>query len=335
MKSPRSKFFSKSRVAALYKIGVLMLMAGILYAEFSTKKNLAEIWAVFLGRLNSAPPVFFAIATALMPLNWYLEMLKWRPLLSRYENLTVRRAFQAVIAGISVSLFTPNRVGEFGGRMLFVQPENQWKSAVINWVGNFCQFMILLTAGTAGVLWFMNRFLNPDVWIARMFVLTASVGLVLLYLIFFNIRHLLPVARRIPVLQKLRPYLRDIRILGDFRRRELLTILALSAVRYGVYSTQYLLLLHFFGINTGLLEGYGGIAAIFLMQSALPLPPVAGLVARGNLAIYVWSFFGGNEVSSLAATFILWIINLILPSLFGTFFLLNVNISKTFGYEDD
>jgi Lysylphosphatidylglycerol synthase TM region len=326
---------SKSRLAALYKISVLLLMLGILYVEFGIKKNPREVWTVFLNQLSTAPPIFFAAVVALMPLNWYLEMLKWRPLLARYEDLSAWRAFQAVIAGISVSLFTPNRVGEFGGRMLFVRRANQWKSAVINWVGNFCQFMILLTGGTAGLLWFMERFLDPDPWIARVFVWVALLSLSLLYLIFFNIRFLLPAARRIPVLQKLRPYLRDVQILADFRRRELLLILALSALRYGVYSTQYLLLLYFFGINTGILEGYGGIAAIFLMQSTLPLPPVAGLLARGNLAVYVWSFFGGNEAGSLAATFILWIINLILPSLFGTFFLLNVNISKTLGYEND
>jgi hypothetical protein len=59
------------------------------------------------------------------------------------------------------------------------------------------------------------------------------------------------------------------------------------------------------------------------------------LVARGNLAVQAWAFFGANEISSLAATFTLWIINLILPALIGTFSLFYVNIAKLPAHEDD
>jgi hypothetical protein len=67
----------------------------------------------------------------------------------------------------------------------------------------------------------------------------------------------------------------------------------------------------------------------------VPLPAVAGLLVRGSLAVFVWSHFGANDLSSLAATFVLWIINLILPALIGTFSLASVNITKSLGYEDD
>jgi hypothetical protein len=102
-----------------------------------------------------------------------------------------------------------------------------------------------------------------------------------------------------------------------------------------VYSTQYFLLLRFFGIDIGLIPAYFSIAAIFLIQTSIPLPPVMGLLARGNVAVQIWSFFGANQVSILATTFGLWIINLILPALFGTFFIFNVNITKSLGYDED
>ena len=83
------------------------------------------------------------------------------------------------------------------------------------------------------------------------------------------------------------------------------------------------------------MAGYAGIATIYLLQTIVPLPAIAGLLVRGSLAVFVWSSFGANEISSLAASFVLWIINLILPALIGTFSLFSVNITKSLGYDDD
>ncbi|MCB0576837.1 MAG: hypothetical protein KDC61_19920, partial [Saprospiraceae bacterium] len=74
-----------------------------------------------------------------------------------------------------------------------------------------------------------------------------------------------------------------------FSRRDLLRVLFWSALRYGVYSAQYFMLLQFFGIKTGVFAGFAGIATIFLLQTVVPLPAFAGLLVRGNLAIFVWS----------------------------------------------
>ena len=62
---------------------------------------------------------------------------------------------------------------------------------------------------------------------------------------------------------------------------------------------------------------------------------MTGLVARGNLAVYLWQQFGANDLSALAATFSLWVINLILPALIGTFLLLRVNIAQSLNYNNE
>jgi hypothetical protein len=329
------RLFPKKQLNLFFRAGLILALGAALYFELQSRKNIADIYEVFLQQCSSANWITLAVVSILMPLNWLIETLKWHPFLRRYDSISLKSAFYAVLAGISFALFTPNRVGEYAGRLLYVNPENHWKSLLINAVGGVAQYLVLLTGGVLGGLWFAGHFLqwnHSDIQTTTVF---ALLGLGVLYYIFFNIRQMVPLARRLPWLRRLKPYVRDIVLLEQFRRRDLLLILFWSAVRYGIYSTQYVLLLHFFSIQAGFWGAYAGVATIYLLQTIIPLPAVAGLLVRGNLAVFVWAFFGGNELSSLAATFVLWIINLILPALVGTFSLFHVSITKTLGYEDD
>jgi hypothetical protein len=312
-------------VKILYRVGVVVLMVGLLWWEFHNKEKLPELWTSFRLQMLEAWPGWFWMALLLMPVNWFCEVMKWQPLMRQYEDISKATAFKAVFAGVSVSLFTPNRVGEFGGRMLFVAPENRWKAIIINFVGNLCQLLVLLTAGVIGIIWLMHRLLLVEERLIYAFFTVSIIGLVLIYLLYFNVGLVLPVARRIPLLQRLKPYVRDVGILSQLEARTLWHILGWTALRYTIYSTQYWLLLRFFHIQADFWSAYAGIAAIFLLQSSIPLPPVAGLAARGGLAIWVWAYFGANEISSLSSTFALWCINLILAALIGAVFLLQID----------
>lgn len=329
------RIFPRKQANIIFRTALTLALLAALYAEFQSRKNLADIYEVFVTQCTAANWLDLTLVMLLMPFNWLLETLKWHPFLRRYDPISPKKALYAVMAGISFALFTPNRVGEYAGRLLYVQPENHWKSLLINAVGGIAQYMVLLTGGVLGGLWFASRFLQWDQSDVQTITVFATLALALVYYIFFNIRQIVPIARRIPLLRRLKPYLRDVVLLEQFRRRDLLLILFWSATRYAIYSTQYVLLLHFFSIKAGFWGAYAGVATIYLLQTIVPLPAIAGLLVRGNLAVFVWGFFGGNELSSLAATFILWIINLILPALVGTFSLFHVSITKTLGYEDE
>jgi hypothetical protein len=329
------RLISKAYLNFLFKSAVLLLLLGMLYFELGEKDNLSEIWQAFEQRLATSNPFWLLATLVLMPLNWLAEAMKWLPFVRRYEPMSTWKALRAVLAGVSFSLFTPNRVGEYGGRILFVRPKNHWKAFIANVVGNFSQFMVLVAGGTLGTLWFVHGLGRVEPIYLRGLALAAAVGLALMFFVYFNIGAVVPIARRIPLLHHIKRFAKDIRVLGHFSRRELAKILGWAAVRYAIYSTQYFCLLRFFDIKTAVLDGYAGISTIFLLQTSIPLPPLMGLVARGNLAVQMWSQFGANEVSALAATFALWIINLILPALVGTFSLLYVNIAKSLGYDDE
>ena len=326
---------SNSRFHIVISGIVLLLLLWALWTELNARENLDQLWPAFLQQLQQANSLWLAGVLGLMPLNWLTEALKWQRFMQKYEPMPLRRALLAVWIGVSFSLFTPNRVGEYGGRILLVRPENRWKAVIINLVGNYSQYLILLTAGALGACYFFSRYGFPDYpWLEYLGWIISG-GLLLLHLLYFNLKRAMPFLLRIPGLRRWRFLQNELAVLHHFSPAELLQLYSWSALRYGIYTTQYFLLLHFFGISPGIFTAFAGIATIFLVQTSLPLPPLTGLVARGNLAIWIWLHFGANEVSSLAATFALWIINLILPALIGTFSLLYVNITKLPGYEDD
>jgi uncharacterized membrane protein YbhN (UPF0104 family) len=325
---------SRRTLNLMFKSAVALLLGAIFWFELRSKDNLSAIWDEFVRHLNGAQLWWLIGAVVLMPFNWLAETQKWYQFVRIYEPEMSRwRAVRAVLAGVSVSLFTPNRVGEYGGRILFVRPENHWKAIIANLVGNFSQFLVLLSAGAIGVLWFIGHWTQP--LYVRSFAIMAFVSLIALYFLYFNIRLVIPIARQIPLLHHIKRFVKDIRVLEHFERRELADVLRWATIRYVLYAMQYFFLLRYFGIQTDIISGFSGISTIFLLQTSIPLPPVTGLMARGGLAVQVWSQFGANEASALASTFTLWIINLILPALIGTFSLFYVNISKTLGYEDD
>jgi len=57
------------------------------------------------------------------------------------------------------------------------------------------------------------------------------------------------------------------------------------------------------------------------------------LLARGEIALYIWQQFSNDEIAILGSTFCLFLFNLIIPAIIGAIFILKVNISKSLGYE--
>ncbi len=153
---------TRKQMNIAFKVAIVVFLLAALYVELQSRKNLADIYAVFLQQFSTANWLILAVVCVLMPFNWLIETLKWQPFLRRYDPISLKKAFFAVLAGVSFALFTPNRVGEYAGRLLYVRPENHWKSLLINAVGGIAQYLVLLTGGILGGLWFAARFLQWD-----------------------------------------------------------------------------------------------------------------------------------------------------------------------------
>lgn len=320
-------FLTAKRGQRLIKLTVTLLLMGVLYVQLleGGSFNLAALAEAFRNSWSWAAAPWLLAALLLMPLNWLLETFKWRVLMEKVEQMSLWKSWAAVFAGATFSIFTPNRIGEYGGRILLVQQENRVKAVLATMVGSLAQMTVLLLLGGIGFLVFLvlqAKVINLSLglwWaVLGLYLLAAA----LLLLIYFRIHAVLYFLRK---QKRFKKWLQQFEVLRNYQAEVLWQSLHYAFWRYLVYAFQYYALLQFFGFELSLLEAFSGIAFIFLLQTGIPLPPATGLVARGSLALYVWGFYASNDWQILATTFTLWLINMVLASCIGAVFVWKAN----------
>jgi len=99
-------------------------------------------------------------------------------------------------------------------------------------------------------------------------------------------------------------------------------VLFLSALRFTVYSVQYVLLLMFFGVSSNLLALFTHSVVYLLAQTFSPLMPLLDFSYRGATALYVFKNFSNNNIAILCTVMLVWLINLVVPAVIGYVFIL-------------
>lgn len=324
---------AKPTLNLLLKLAITALLVWAIYRQVFAKQEALDIWHALVAHFYWPNLLWLVLVLLLAPLNQLLEVLKWRQLIADFSKMGFWSSFKAILAGTTIAIFTPNRVGEYGGRVLFIEEGQGWKAVIATMVGSLAQLLALLTVGLLGGLYFAAKFLEPEPYLMPVSVSLGAAFLALLYFGYFNIDVLVPLAKRIPLIVRFKKPLRHLTVLRHYHQRELRRALGFALLRYFTYASQYYFLLQFYGVPAPWLIGMAGIATIFLVQASVPMPPAMGLLARGEIALYVWGFLTQDRVDILAATFSLFVVNIVVPALLGLVFIVQLNILKSVGYE--
>ncbi len=301
----------------------------LLYRQLQSRGNLDEMMVEFRAHLGASPAWLFVVALLLMWVNYHLESLKWMTLTRPFQKISLKTALMAIYAGNSLGLISPARLGEYGGRMLGLKPENRAKSVWALSFGAFLQKVVIywlgfiaLNFGFKRVLldyeansYFSSTYFTPILWLVGL-LLTGA-------LVFYD-----PIIRAI--LRK-QSWLGKKIYQGYFRYSRQITWggLGLTLGRYLVYSVQLYLLNRFFGLPNDPILQFSIIFITYWVQSFFPLPSALGLLIKSEIALFLWAPQGVNEISVLSGTFFLWIINGVLPALIGLLFLDKLLDNKT------
>ena len=317
-----SQFVRKTFVLLL-KLSASGLLLYALYRQLFVRST-PETLDLFKKGFGASSIPYFLSVLLLMLINWGLETQKWRLLLAKVEELSFTRAFKAILGGVALSVFTPNRVGEYGGRVLLLQKADKLVAVALTLVGSFAQLIVNGLFGLLGT-WayaslFMPDFAQGIPYFPLIFM--GGLALVLATLLYFNLQWLPRFAKTFPRLNLLNKYLHAA---TDYPQKELLKVLILSTLRYCVYAIQYILLLYAFGCGLSLLNAWVAVSAIFFAQTLLPTIAILEAGIRGNLSIYFIGQLCDNLTGILTATLMLWCVNLALPALWGMFIILVYN----------
>lgn len=293
-------------------IAKFFVISGVLY--FFGARLLKLDWAQF-DSVRFVFPVFFFLSFIMVVLNWGVELIKWRTT-ARVVQIDSRRIviIESLLAGISTGIITPNRIGNFIGRMMFYSSSSRAMVILGSLYGNLAQFLASILIGLPGLFFLGLHYFSQDIQPILFWGLTAfSVACALCYLLF----PWLPVASYFAFTNKTN-LLEKFRV---FAQKLVVRLFLLSVFRYLVFATQYLLLLVAFGAEFSY-HLLLGISLTYLITTLIPGFVLGKLLVRETVALSVLSHFIPNPAIILIASFALWLINLGLPALVGLFYVI-------------
>lgn len=300
----------------------MLLLAAMAYQLYLRSDGLTRFDAV---NVKETWPLLL-IAFLLMPVNWMLETLKWRALLSVHTSTGWRQTLQAVMGGIALAIFTPARVGEYGGRLYYMPHADRWPVAMSTLMGSLSQNIVAFSCGLISVAIMLRH--NAVIVILCILVMIGG------WIAFGRAQHVVRwicALCRHPLFYKV---LRQAEHLGDYPAGVIRKALLFALLRYAVYTLQFILLLKLFEPSASLLVLALGVSALYLFHTLLPLPPVADVLARTNVAFILWAGSDLSELSISLASLIVWTINLLVPAMAGSIILGTTSAGKSFNTHD-
>ena len=305
---------SKSKQALKVTVKVLIIVLAYAYAGYkiATSPDIDEL-PTYFSHIDSTLGLTLAAILLLMPINWAIETWKWRNLMCSIENkLSFGKSVKAVMAGVTVGTITPNRAGEFAGRILFVSPENRAKASYLTIFGDTAQACTTLIFGIAGLLMIGSSgnetIPHNTLLIAGM---VCGIAIIALYIKFDNIVNALGNTKFVQ--KRLKKYVPQCKI----RLRQKVSTLALSMLRYIMFGFQFYLSLKFFGIDISAYNAFAAISATYICIYIIPSIAAAELGIRTSFAITFIGIFTAQETAIALASTLTYLINVVIPIIAG------------------
>jgi uncharacterized membrane protein YbhN (UPF0104 family) len=310
------------------KIVVVLLTLYFLYLAIFTAPDTLLSWRGILeaARQSDYTPLL-VVSVLLIPLNWGLEAWKWQLLGQKLEEISYLRAFRAVMVGLTLGFITPNRLGDYAGRVLELKSKERLEAIGAVFIGRFCQLVATVLVGSLGLIYFALLLYwraYPGICLSIFFLLLVLNAAMLLLL--FNARAMVALVAAVGPLRKLAKYLA---IMGSYTFAEMNRVLLLALVRYFVFLLQFVLLLILFEVRLNPVEYISGVSAAFFLKSVVPsVSLLSDLGVRELSAMYVFGLLGQERLQVLSASLSLWLLNIVVPSAIGLFFVLRLKLGK-------
>lgn len=314
-----------------YFLGSLLfiILAYSLYNQVSRQKDLEIRWEQITSVWKKG---LFWLVVLLMFLNWGLEAQKWKRLLQPLQKINFITALKSVFAGCSITMLTPNRIGEYGGRVLYVNEENRISAIPLTILGGISQLIVTLIMGTVGLLYLKYFAKEPKLLFsslpaiaANIFIYVGMFSAIILLVFYFEAGFMVKLIKKAGFLKAIVKYLLS---LQQFARKDLLRILFLSFLRYLVFILQYLLLLRLLEVNINPAICFWLLTIFYLLLALAPTIGFTELPVRAAASVEILQLYSPNILGIQAASFGIWIINLVIPALIGSILIFTIKIIK-------
>ncbi|MBL0136764.1 MAG: flippase-like domain-containing protein [Chitinophagaceae bacterium] len=306
------------------------LLAYSIYHQIQRQPNWKDSFLQIIRAFDSTDIWKLMAVCFFMLLNWGLEARKWQLVIRRIQPISWIQALKAIFTGTTLAFFTPNRMGEYIGRVLYIEEGKRIKAVSLTIVCSMAQLLVTIVLGIAGVIFIRQELLVREgagssviFWMNLVLYISIPVALILT-LFYFKLSWVVRWVEKIPFIEKFTNY---IRVLDNFEASTLLSILSLSVLRYGVFVIQYYWLFDVFKVELNEWQVFWSVSVVFLVLAIVPsIALLTELGVRWQTSIEVIRLFSTNVVGILATSLAIWMINLVIPALVGSLLILNIRL---------
>ena len=315
------------------------LLAYSIYRQIQRQPNWEQSLKQIFNAFDGAAAWKLTGALLLMILNWGLEARKWQLVITRLQRISLLQCLKAVFTGTTLAFFTPNRMGEYMGRILYIDEGKRIQAISLTIVSSMGQLLVTLVVGVVGLLVIRSEMQfgasasstssNSVLFWLDAVLYVSLLAACFLTLLYFRLSWLIRLIERIPRIDK---FIRHVRVLDNFNATMLLRILSLSLGRYLVFALQYYLLFDVFEVVLNGWQVFWSVSVVFLVLAIVPtIALVTELGVRWKTSVEVVQLFSTNVVGIVATSLAIWIINLVIPALIGSLLILNIRL---FNYKE-
>lgn len=296
----------------------LLIVGGAFYFIYSQLVNNDQLdWQKFLA-LFRKNYTFGGILLILFlsVLNRFLEILKWQNLASQLGKISLAEATKQVLGALTAGLFTPNGIGEYAGKALFFEKSKAKKVVFLNLICNGIQMILSVFFGILGLLYFNS---NYEAISSKHFFILFGICFLIFVMLYFSKK------------LKIRGYSLEILIrkINEIPKSIHKRNIFLAFCRYLVFSHQYYFLFKAFDVDLPYFSIISAISSVYFLASSLPSFQFLDFAVKGSVAIYFFGILGVNEWIVVFISALMWFLNVVLPVVIGSYFVINFRINTT------
>lgn len=314
----KSKQLINILLKAIIGFGSFAIIYWRIKNDFTPENSIIIKEALF----NVSSLLLILLSFILFPVNWAIESYKWKLITAQTEAISFKTATRSVYAAVCIGNLAPGRATEFLAKIHFFKTENKLTVTVLHFVNGMFQLSITIFFGMLAL--FIRSVTSNEAGSAlHVASITLSVLVMLVFvLILFNINRFVGwMYKRFnrDNYEELKPIV--------WTKKLLVQLFGFSIIRFWVFTFQFVLLLFVFKSHVNYVQLFTSIFIYFLFTTIIPMFSLIEAAVRAAIALIVFSDFGVSNSALTIVAILLWLINIVMPSIVGYMVLLKENLN--------
>ena len=117
----------------LIKLSIVVGAFYFIYSKLAENENLQfNEFLAFLKENDTFSTKNIVFLLVLSIFNWFFEIVKWQYLVKTVKKISFRDALEQSLGGLTASLITPNRIGDYGAKAVYFAKQFRKRIVLLN-----------------------------------------------------------------------------------------------------------------------------------------------------------------------------------------------------------